>query len=229
MSPVTLCTTPSILTRTFVVLLLAYPLALIASRGPGRRHTLASVVIPVVLTPLFLGAGATLLVVARVMQIASLSGGGRAWRAAGIAEALVTTVFAAGVGSIAGAIAILQELLARKRGKHASVHAGAQIPVQIIAVSVAVATFSFAGILSWRAAIGQLTPREYLVPMLGACTAICAALGTCIWLLTLRRRDVAFQPSHPISASIAAVIACSTLGFAAWRVVQHFRAIAMGD
>jgi hypothetical protein len=214
--------------KAFVVLLLAYPLALITSRGHGRRHTLASVVIPVVLTPLFLGASATSLMVARVMQMVSTSGGSRASRAAGVAEALVSTVFAAGIAGIACAIAIIQELIARKRGKQEDGGGGAQITGQIIAICVAVATFGCTGVLSWKAASGLLVPREYLVPIVGACAAIGAALGTCIWLITLRRRDVAFQPSHPIVASLAGMAACGALGFGTWQVVQHLSAIAIG-
>jgi len=228
MSPIVVCSTPSLLMRAFVVLLLAYLLALLTSRGRGRRHTLASAVIPVVLTPLFLGASATSLMVARVMQMVSMTGGGRASRAAGVAEALVSTVLAAGVAGTACAIAILQELIARKRGKQKDGRRGAQITIQIIAVCIAVATFGWTGVLSWKAASGLLVPREYLVAIVSACASFGAALATCIWLIALRRRDVAFQPSHPIVASLAVMAACGTLGFGTWQVVQHLSAIATG-
>jgi len=223
---VIVCSSPSPLIKALVVLLLAYPVVLIALRGSGRRHTFSVVVVPVVITPLLLGASGTLLMLARVMQGVTMSGGGRASRAAGVAEALLTVVFAAGVAAAASAIAIVQEVLAQRRPRPEGGSRGAHMP-QIVAVCVAVAVLVWAGFLTWKAAGSPLTSKDYVVPIIGACVALCAALGSCVWLVVLRRRDVAFQSSHPIVASLVALAVCGAMGLGTWQVVQHFTAIAI--
>jgi hypothetical protein len=228
MSPITVCTTPSVLTKVAVLLLLVYLLMLIFRRSPIGRATLASAMMPVVLTPLFLGISASLLSLARVMQFTSLSGGGRASRAAGVAEALVMIVFAAAVGGVASAIALTQELRVRRRASIEAPQATAQIGYQIGAAALAAALLSWAGMLSWSAANDPITPREYLVPLVSSCVAAVAALCACVWLIVLKRQNTALQGRSPLGASLAGLAACVSLSFGTWQCVQYFSRIAMG-
>lgn len=226
MSPITVCGSPGRLAQTVLALLIVYPVALIMTRSARRRHSLATVVVPVMVTPLFIGAVGTFVALANVMQKVATSGGGRLSQAAGVAQASLAIMFGAIAASVSGGIAIVDELLARRRGSRNPEARGVHQLLQIVVVSLGVGMLAWAGVLCVIAANDPGAPNAYRVPLISAGVALCAAIGTCGWLILLRRRDLALHPRHAIVASSAGVVLCSALGFGAWQVVQHYLEIA---
>ena len=228
MSVTTVCATPSITAKLVVLMLVAYLPALltISIRRRGRR-TLASAVVPVVLMPLFLGLGGTLLMLARVVQADAISGGGRASRAAGVAEAFVLLVFAMVVAALASAIACAHEVIARSRGKQpddsGTHHRGFQITTLSIAGLFLVGTFAS----GWTAQHGTAGLVMFRVLLFAGCLGGGAALTITAWLALVIRRDIALQ-NREVVATVAALVLSGSAALCTWQYVQHLTRIAIG-
>ena len=216
---------PSLALRIITLFLVLYPIVLLLYNVGGRRqHTLASVIVPIVLTPLFVGMCGVLLIVAHVFEGASLSGGGRASQSAGVAEALLALVIATVSAGVASAIALVLELTRRQE----VVRENAQVRAQIMAIVAMLALLGWTALLANKAASSAISLFDYRVAVTSALIALCAALGTCVWLIVVRRRDIGLQARFPIGASLTGLAVSALIGAVTWQFVEHFRAIAIG-
>jgi hypothetical protein len=227
----TVCAYPSVSTRLALLFLLAYPfgvLFLSRYRAPSTGPLSASVV-PLTLTPLFVGLASAWAEVARVIGGLSIIAHGRAASAAGVTETFVLVTFASAIATLVSGITWIREVTRRSQTQAAgriSTLAG----VLAIALPLSVlAAIALQILFSEQLVSEAATPSPVLLRLavVVATLSTLGALSSLIWLVS-SRRNADMQLSrvrHVLALSSLAV--AGTICVGSWLLSRLFWSIAV--
>lgn len=230
MSYMTVCGPPWMAGRLAILFLFVYPVG-VAVLWRYRRKAIgpmASSVLPMILTPIFVGLAASWLEIVRVLQRLSFAGGGRAASAAGFSEGFVPVAFSCAVAALVAGVAWLRDL-GRGLDQPPARQSSSKFLIPTALVMIGLAALASAEELSIaRRIVFGASPPTSLAWTRGVFWALLAAAVTSlIWLLLSRRTPAAQFQDWRRGLALGCTMTSIALCYGAYRLSKAFWAIAI--
>ena len=227
----TVCVYPSASTRLAVLFLLAYPVgALFLSRyRASRAGPLSTSVVPLTLTPLFVGLAAAWLGVARIIESLSVAARGRAASAAGVAETFVFVAFASAIAAFVAGATLIREVI---RGTRSEESGRASTLAKILAVALpllVLAEIAVQVLLSHQLVTETATPSHALLRLALAVTAfsLFGGVTSLLWLVFARRNTTIQLSAARRMLALSSLAVASAICAGAWLLSRSYWSIAV--
>jgi hypothetical protein len=232
MSPVSICTTPSVVQRYVILFLVLYiPAVFATSVGRRGRAPLSFATLPLALAPLFASLCGAWLLVVRLIESLAIGGRGRSASAAGLAEAEVTLGCGALVAGVMSAIAAARGFADDRRNGNAAIpspsrrYRAFQLLMSSLALILVIGECAQA--LQIVSTSRDYSPR-YLSASIGA--VLIAAVATLVsgcWLIWARKGDAALHGTRATAVAVIAFILCGAIFGVSWYLARSFARVAI--